>query len=206
MNFAIIDKQVVEHKSPSTRFIVRVWFAMTIIIMFCIILPKHSRAADLGLLSIGFRAQVGEKSTVLGKEQPESFEENDIVASIQLPWEGQSLSDWELHTVLLASAGVLRGANTTALVASAIPALAFGRLDKRFTVELGVGLALLSKHRFAQQEYGGPLQFALSFGVGVPLYRRVGVGYRFMHYSDAGLYGSDTIGADFHMVELIYRY
>jgi len=27
-----------------------------------------------------------------------------------------------------------------------------------------------------------------------------------MHYSDAALYGTDTIGADFHMVELIYRF
>jgi len=27
-----------------------------------------------------------------------------------------------------------------------------------------------------------------------------------MHYSDAGAYGPHTIGADFHMVELIYRF
>jgi hypothetical protein len=43
-------------------------------------------------------------------------------------------------------------------------------------------------------------------GVSVPLYGRVGVGYRFMHYSDGGAYGEHTIGADFHMIELIYRF
>jgi hypothetical protein len=106
----------------------------------------------------------------------------------------------------LASAGVLEGADKTALVVSAIPILAFGSQDGRFTGDLGAGLALLSKHRYAQQDFGGPLQFALTFGVGVPLYRRVGVGYRFLHYSDAGAYGPDTIGADFHMLELIYRF
>jgi hypothetical protein len=42
--------------------------------------------------------------------------------------------------------------------------------------------------------------------VGVPLYDRFGIGYRFMHYSDAGAYGANTIGADFHMVELKYRF
>lgn len=113
---------------------------------------------------------------------------------------------WGVGARLLASAGVLRGAGKTALVASNIPVLAFGRQDGRFTVDLGAGLALLSEHRYAQQDFGGPLQFALTFGVGVPLYQRVGVGYRFLHYSDAGAHGSDTIGADFHMVELIYRF
>ena len=111
-----------------------------------------------------------------------------------------------MGTRLLTSAGVLSGADKTALVVSVIPVLALGSQDGQFTLDLGAGLALLSKHHFAQQDFGGNLQFALTFGVGVPLYRRVGVGYRFMHYSDAGLYGPDTIGVDFHMVELIYRF
>jgi hypothetical protein len=106
----------------------------------------------------------------------------------------------------LTSVGVLQGAGKTALVASVIPVLALGRQDGRLTVDLGAGLALLSKHRYAQQDYGGPLQFALTFGVGVPLYQRVGLGYRYLHYSDAGAYGPYTIGADFHMIELIYRF
>jgi len=197
-------EKVVEYKGPGTRFAAVVWLALTIVVL-CVLAPWPSRAADLELLSVGVRARVGEKR-VLGKEQPESFREYDVMASIQLPWEGPSPSGWGVGARLLASAGVLQGAGKTALVASIIPALAFGRQDGRFTVDLGAGLALLSKHRYAQQDYGGPLQFALTFGVGVPLYQRVGVGYRFLHYSDAGANGPDTIGADFHMVELIYRF
>ncbi|WP_083235907.1 acyloxyacyl hydrolase [Halomonas caseinilytica] len=49
-----------------------------------------------------------------------------------------------------------------------------------------------------------PVRAAL--GVRVPLYRRLGVGYRFLHYSDAGANGPDTTGADFHMIEFRYRY
>lgn len=180
------------------------WLAPTIFVL-CVLAPWPSRAGDLDLLSVGVRARVGEKR-VLGKEQKESFHEYDVVASMRLPWEGYSASGWGAGTRLLASAGVLEGAGKTALVVSALPVLAFGSQDGRFTADLGAGLALLSKHRYGEQDFGGPLQFALTFGVGVPLYRRVGVGYRFLHYSDAGAYGPDTIGADFHMLELIYRF
>ena len=180
------------------------WLALTIFVL-CVLAPWPGRAGDLDLLSVGVRARVGEKR-VLGEEAPESFREYDVVASFRLPWEGYSRSGWGAGTRLLASAGVLEGAGKTALVVSVIPVLAFGSQDGRFTGDLGAGVALLSKHRYAQQDFGGHLQFALTFGVGVPLYRRVGVGYRFLHYSDAGAYGPDTIGADFHMVELIYRF
>jgi hypothetical protein len=197
-------KNVVEDKGQGTRFDVVVWFAITIFVL-CVLAPWPNYAADLELLSVGVRARVGEKN-VLGKEQPESFHEYDVVASIQLPWKGQSLSDWGVGARLLTSVGVLQGADKTGLVASVIPVIALGRQDGRLTVELGAGLALLSEHRYAQQDYGGHLQFALTFGVSVPLYQRVGLGYRYLHYSDAGAYGPDTIGADFHMIELIYRF
>ncbi len=164
-----------------------------------------SRASDFELHSVGVRARVGEKR-VLGEQQPESFRQYDIVTTIRLPWEEQFRPGWAVGARLLASVGVLQGADKTALVASLIPVLAIGTQDRRFTLDLGVGLALLSRHRYAQQDYGGPLQAALTLGISVPLYERVGVGYRFLHYSDGGAYGHDTIGADFHMIELIYRF
>ena len=164
-----------------------------------------SAAQDLRLLSVALRARVTE-STVLGKAQPESFQEYDAVVNIGLPWERYSLSGWGVGTRLMGSAGVLRGAGETALVASLIPMLAFGSQDGRFTLDMGAGGALLSRDRFGTQDYGGPFQFALTLGAGVPLYQRLGLGYRFLHYSDAGVNGSDTIGADFHMVEFSYRF
>jgi len=164
-----------------------------------------SRAAEYELLSVGVRARVGEKR-VLGAVQPESFRQYDVTTAIRLPWEQPLRAGWAVGTRLLASAGVLEGAGKTALVASLIPVLAIGTQGGRLTLDLGAGLALLSRHRYAQQDFGGPLQSALTLGVSVPLYRRVGVGYRFLHYSDGGIYGENTIGADFHMIELIYRF
>ena len=174
-------------------------------VVLCVVATGASRASELELLSVGVRARLGEKK-VLGKDQPESFREYDLVTTFRLPWEEQVSAGWALGARLLASAGVLQGADKTAFVASLIPVLAIGTQDWRFTLDLGAGLALLSRHRYAQQDYGGPFQAALTLGVSVPLHGRVAVGYRFLHYSDGGAYGHDTIGADFHMVELSYRF
>ncbi len=90
------------------------------------------------------------------------------------------------------------------MVVSLIPGIALGREDGRFFIDFGAGGALFSKHRFGRQDFGGPFQFALTAGAGFPLYERLGLGYRFLHYSDAGVNGPDTIGADFHMIEFRY--
>jgi hypothetical protein len=175
------------------------------LLLVCALSAWPAQAADWKLLSIGVRAQVWDQ-TVLGKDQPEAFDEYDVMATLLMPWAGRAWSGGEMSARLLASAGVVRGADDTAFVASAIPALAFTHRKVPVTIDLGAGLALFSQYRFGDQDFGGPLQFALTVGIGIPVYRKVGIGYRFLHYSDAGLYGSQTVGADFHMIELSYGF
>jgi Lipid A 3-O-deacylase (PagL) len=171
-----------------------------------VLAPSPSQAEDVhSLVSIGVRARIGGER-VLGEEQPEAFREYDVVASIRLPWERYYPSGWGVGTRLLASAGLLQGAEDKAFVFSLIPVLAVGSQDGRFVLDFGVGGAWLSRHTFEKQDYGGHFQFALTAGIGVPLYGQFGVGYRFLHYSDAGIHGKNTIGADFHMVEFVYRF
>jgi hypothetical protein len=174
--------------------------------MPCLISPRLGQAADMELQSVGLRLQIGEKSHVIGALQPESFHETDVEAVFSLPWEQSLQSGWKARARLVTHAGILRGHNESALVAVAIPTLALGTPDGSFLIDTGLGLAYLSRHRFALQDFGGPLQFALTLGVEVPLYRHIAAGYRFMHYSDAGFYAPGTIGADMHMVELLYRF
>jgi hypothetical protein len=174
-------------------------------LVLCLLAPWPSRAEDLRLLSVGMRARVS-GVTVLGDVQPEAFQEYDAVVNFGLPWGRYSQSGWGAGTRLMASVGALRGVGETALVVSLIPVLALGSQDGRLTLDMGIGGALLSKYRFGTQDYGGPFQFALTLGAGVPLYERLGLGYRFLHYSDAGVNGSHTTGADFHMVEFTYRF
>ncbi len=174
-------------------------------LVLCTFGAAPSQASDFDLLSVSVRARVGEKR-VLGEVAPESFRAYDVMATIRLPWETDLPAGWGLRTRLLASAGALHGADKTALTLSLIPALAIGTGGGGFTLDAGIGLAALSEHRYAQQDFGGPLQAALTVGASVGLHERVAVGYRFMHYSDAGAWGKGTTGADFHMFELSYRF
>lgn len=198
---------MVERADPPVRrarFNGVAWLALVLFVLG-VFATGPSFADDFELLSVGVRARVGEKR-VIGVEQPQSFRAYDLVTAFRTPLEKEFSPGWAIGARLLASAGVLQGGDDTALVASLIPVLAIGTQDRRFTFEMGAGLALLSRHRYAQQDFGGPLQAALTAGFSVPLFERVGVGYRFMHYSDASVYGQGTIGADFHMIELTYRF
>ena len=143
---------------------------------------------------------------VLGDEAPEEFSLYDISANFNLPWKWPVISDWGVITRLMASAGMLSNSDEKALAVSLIPLLVFGSQDGRFSMDMGAGGAVLSEHGFGEQDFGGPFQFALTTGINIPVYKKYSMGYRFMHYSDAGLNGSDTTGADLHMIELIYRF
>ena len=165
--------------------------------------PHLSRKLNLHSFSIrGTFSSVD----VLGREAPEEFRQYDIAASFKLPWAWYAMSGWGVGTQMMTSAGALYSSRETALSVSVIPQVVFGSQDGRFALELGAGGAALSRHRFGEQDFGGPLQFALTAGISIPLFKRYAAGYRFLHYSDGGFYGSGTRGADLHMVELIHRY
>ncbi|HAD09101.1 MAG TPA: hypothetical protein DCF62_06445 [Porticoccaceae bacterium] len=199
------------YRGSGNKVSFRLWFRVTGVLASLLLAsvvvraePGSAKAFEFQLLSVGVRSRVGEKR-VLGEEQPDSFRVYDAIASFQLPWVRDLPSGWNLDGRLLTSAGVLRGADKTALAVSAIPVLAL-EWPERFVLDGGIGLAALSRHRYAQQDFGGHLQFALSAGLGVAVYRNIWLGYRYQHYSDASVYGSNTIGADFHMLELNYRF
>ena len=179
--------------------------AMLLSFICCLLVPSQSYSEDFDLLSLSMRARVSEQ-TVLGKDALENFEEYDVAVNFGLPWQSYSASGWGTGTRLMASAGILRGAGKDALVVSLIPELTLGSEDGRFTLDLGVGGALFSRSRFGVQDYGGPFQFALTLGISAPLYKKLGLGCRFLHYSDAGVNGLHTIGADFHMIEFNHRF
>lgn len=162
-------------------------------------------AVRQGLLSVSIRATISSLD-VVGDAASEEFSEYGVAANVRLPWAWYSQSGWGAGTRLLASAGVLYGAGQTALVVSLIPLVALGSQDGKFTFDMGAGGALLSSHHFGTQDFGGCFQFALTVGAGVPLFHRFGLGYRYLHYSDAGINGPHTTGADLHMLELTHRF
>ncbi|MDA8137678.1 MAG: acyloxyacyl hydrolase [Desulfobacteraceae bacterium] len=157
------------------------------------------------LQNISIRATFS-SSDVIGKVAPEEFREYDLAATFRLPWSRYSATGWGVGTGLMVGLGALCSSGEAGLALSLLPLAVFGHRDGGVSLDLGAGGAALSRYQFGEQDFGSPFQFALTAGLSVPIFRHVGVGYRFLHYSDAGLNGADTTGADLHMVELLYLF
>jgi hypothetical protein len=162
---------------------------------------------DMELMAVGLRGGISVRGeSPLGEQMREDFVGGDLFGIFRLPWSRYSASGWGVGTRLITSAGALSALDKVALVSSLTPVVAFGRRDGAITVDVGIGGALLSAHDFGRHDLGGPFQFVGTAGVSVALVGPLGLGYRFQHYSDGTIYGSDTRGVDLHMLELTFRY
>lgn len=178
-------------------------WAMLCLALF-LLTPAPSHADEFRLLNVGIRGGV-DGPNVFGGDEKESFQQYDVFATAALPWGWYSESGWGLSPRLMATAGVLLGAGEAGFVGAVLPVLAFGPRDSPLSLDAGIGAAVLTRHKFGVQNFGGAFQLVVTFGLRVPVYRAIGVGYRLQHLSDAKVYGEGT-GADLHMLELTYSF
>ncbi len=163
-------------------------------------------AKPMALLWAGPRYGLGGNSP-LGEEQKENFQMYDVAEHLRLPWGWRHQpSGWTLETRLLASAGQLAAAGTTSLMATMVPALAVSSPNGLLSVDVGPGLAFFTNHKFGVQNFGGPAQIIGTAGIGLDPFPMFHAGYRFQHFSDAGVYGPTSLGVDLHIIELGYRF
>jgi hypothetical protein len=166
-----------------------------------------SLAGDTALLSIGPRIGFGEKVPLMGKEQKYYFHLYDIAALIKLPWSWPlGENTWSLETRLIASAGLLTGANESSLMMTAVPVLALSGWNGLVTLDTGVGAGFFSNHKFGIQDFGGPVQIVATSGMRVNPFPHAYTGIRIHHFSDARLYGPSSLGVDMYIVELGYQF
>ncbi len=166
-----------------------------------------SVAGDITLLSIGPRIGFGEKIPFMGKEQTYYFHLYDVAATIKLPWSWPlGESTWGVDTRLLTSAGLLTGGNESGLIMTAVPVLALSGWKGLLTLDAGLGAGLFSNHTFGVQDFGGPVQIVATLGAQVSPFSHTYAGVRIHHFSDAGLYGTSSLGVDMYIAELGYRF
>lgn len=166
-----------------------------------------SLAGDIALQSIGPRIGFSRDTPLMGKRQTESFRMADVSAVFALPWSRQlGDSSWGLETRLTASAGALDGAGDTGLMMTVVPGLALNGWKELVSFDAGGGLAYFSRHKFGEQDFGGPVQFVGTMGIRINPFAHAYTGVRFQHISDAGMYGSSSLGVDLYIVELGYRF
>jgi hypothetical protein len=182
---------------------------LNLLLTICLstVICTPSLAGDMALLSIGPRIGIGEKVPLMGKEQKYYFHLYDVAAVIKLPWSwplGESM--WSLETRLIASAGLLTGANESGLMMTAVPGLALSGWEGLVTLDTGVGAGFFSNHKFGVQDFGGPVQIVATSGIRVSPFPHAYTGFRVQHFSDAGLYGPSSLGVDMYIAELGYRF
>lgn len=170
-----------------------------------LVTPPLIQADEIRLESIGVRGGASGSSPI-GKKETQFFTGYDLMANWSLPWGWYSESGWGIGTRLMGSVGALGASDDTAFIATMVPGVVFGKKDGWLSLEVGGGFALLSQHRFANQDMGGAFQFVWDTAIRANVYRGIGVGYWFHHLSDATFYGDNGRGFDLHMIELSYRF
>lgn len=181
--------------------------ALLLVLWFSATICTASIAGDVTLLSIGPRIGFGEKAPLMGKEQKYYFHLYDIAALITLPWSWPiGESTWRLDTRLLASAGLLTGAKESSLMITTVPLLALSGWNDLVTLDVGMGAGFFSNEKFGVQDFGGPVQIVATMGVQINPLAHAYAGLRVQHFSDATLYGPNSLGVDMYIAELGYRF
>lgn len=166
-----------------------------------------SFAEGITLQSIGPRIGFGEKIPFMGKEQKYYFHLYDVAAVIKFPWSWPlDESTWSLDTRMIASAGLLTGANESGLMMTVEPGLGLNGWKELVTFDAGAGPGFFSNYKFGTQDFGGPVQIVATAGVRVNPFSHAYAGFRVQHFSDAGLYGPSSLDVDMYIIELGYRF
>jgi hypothetical protein len=88
---------------------------------------------------------------------------------------------------------------------TAVPGVALNGWEGLATFDIGLGAGFFSNHTFVVQDFGGPVQIVATMGARVSPVAHTYAGFRIQHFSDAGLYGSSSLGVDMYIAELGYR-
>ena len=173
-----------------------VWLILLFLSFFW---PQLGNANETGWIAVGLRAGL---STT---DSEEDFEQYELFATYGLPWSWELTPGWLLSMKINLSAGALRSGDDTGLIGSAGPSITLSMVQDRIFLDGGISAALLSEHKFGDENFGGPIQFISHVGLSFKLSDNLGLGYRFQHMSDASIYNRNP-GLELHMFELRYLF
>jgi len=163
------------------------------------IVPQHMSANEVAWRSIGLRGGMNDH------RNNEDFNQYEGFATWKLPWLWQWNSGWTLGSYFEANAGLLRGGGESAFVGSIGPGIYFTGFKEIIYISMGINPTIISKHKFGDENLGGPIQFTSHIGLNFIFTNHYSIGYRLQHMSNAVLYESNP-GLNLHMIELGYRF
>jgi hypothetical protein len=172
-----------------------------------LLLPEvsHSQEAEeIELISVGIRA--GRNLGGIPPEEKSDFYQFDVFSIFGFPGGWEWSNEWEGRYLWYLSAGVLRGGGENGFISTTGPGVRFTKRDWNVSLEFGTGLAFLSRQHYDDQDTGGHVQIVGQGGIFYHFPENIVAGWRFQHFSDAAIYGSNNRGVDIHLFELSYQF
>ena len=158
------------------------------------------------LEEIGIRGGFNVEYVAIPPTEKEDFEQFDVFGAISFPKRYYYDSGWEIRFRMNGSAGVLHSDGDVGFIGTVSPGIVFWYPEWSVSINGGPGLAYVSREKYGEQDLGGPIQIVGQGGLTYYVTDHVGVGWRFHHISDAGIWGSDNRGVDVNLFEVTYKF
>ncbi len=176
-------------------------YSMLLVFVLISFAPYPLYGNETAWRSIGLRGGVG----INGSKNDEDFKQYEGFTTWTRPWSRRRNSGWTIGTYIEANAGVLRGGGTSAFVGSIGPGIYIKGLEDILEIYMGINPTIISKHKFGDENLGGPIAFTFHVGINFIFAKHYNIGYRLQHMSNGGLY-EDNPGLNMHMIILGYRF
>ncbi len=155
---------------------------------------------------IGIQGGFNAKYVAIPPTEKEDFEHIAIFGAMSFPKRYTYDSGWEIRFRMNGSAGVLHSSGDLGFIATLVPGIVFWYPEWNISINGGPGLAYVSREKYGDQDLGGPIQIVGQGGLTYYVTDHIGIGWRFHHISDAGMWGSDNRGVDVNLFELTYKF
>jgi lipid A 3-O-deacylase len=148
---------------------------------------------------------IGLRGGVYDGRNDENFKQYESFVTWSLPWIWHPHINWTIGTYFEANAGVLRADGESAFVGSIGPGLYFSGFKDKIDISMGINPTIISKHKFGDENLGGPINFTSHIGLNLNFARHFTIGYRLQHMSNGVIYKHNP-GLNMHMIEVGYRF
>ncbi len=158
-----------------------------------------TQAVELHLESSGVRAAFSNPFDHARFYHTEAFINWDT------PWHWELGKDWHLQTRLELTGGWLNGRGEDAAFGTVGPGFVASWRDFPLVLEAGASPTVLGREQFGNTDFGTVFQFTTHGGLTWNVTRRLGVGFRFLHVSNANI-GPSNPGVNFYSFGAGWRF
>jgi hypothetical protein len=173
---------------------------LLLIVSIGVVYPGQGSAAEPGFTAIGIRVGIPAKT------KHEYFHQYEAFAVYALPWDWRTDSGWGAALQVNASAGALYGGGETGFIGAIGPGLVLDKGGKGLALDLGPNFVIMDQRKFGEQDFGGRMLYMAHVGLTYRFDSGLGLGYRYQHMSNGGVYGRSNPGLDLHMAAVSWNF